>query len=217
LTQAGGKLQPDLAREFAQICRDKGIRFFIMYGAAEATARMSYLPPEHSVEKPDSIGFAIPGGAFDIVNDEGSTVEEDCVTGELIYRGENVTMGYAASRGDLARSDDNEGVLRTGDIARRDAEGFYYIVGRKSRFLKVFGNRLNLEDLEHRLSSIGIECACAGEDDKLRVYVTSDTDCARGGAAIQEWTGLHHSAFSFIAIDKIPRTEAGKIEYSQLP
>ncbi len=217
LTQAGGKLGLDLAREFSAICYDKGIKFFIMYGAAEATARMSYLPPERAVEKPDSIGIAIPGGSFEIVDEHGSTIEQEDIAGELLYRGANVTMGYATSRDDLVRGDDKGGVLRTGDIARRDADGFYYIVGRKSRFIKIFGNRVNLEDIEQYLRKLGIDNACAGEDDKLRVFVTSDGDGVRAAAAVQELTGLHHSAFAFVIIDKIPRTEAGKIIYSNLP
>jgi acyl-coenzyme A synthetase/AMP-(fatty) acid ligase len=217
LTQAGGKLPVELATEFAGLCRDKGIRFFIMYGAAEATARMSYLPPEHSVEKAGSIGYPIPGGSFTIVDENGNDVNGDGGVGELVYRGANVTMGYATSREDLARGDENAGVLHTGDIARRDADGFYYIVGRKSRFIKIFGNRVGLEDIEHQLRALGIDCACAGRDDKLRIFVVRQEDCATASVAVRDLTGLHHSAFSVTVLDKIPRNEVGKIVYSELP
>jgi acyl-coenzyme A synthetase/AMP-(fatty) acid ligase len=216
LTQAGGKLGADLAQEFASICRDKQMKFFIMYGAAEATARMSYLPPELALEKPGSIGRPIPGGAFAVVDEENNEIGEAGVSGELLYRGDNVTMGYATCQDDLARGDDNRGVLRTGDIAQRDADGFYYIVGRKSRFLKIFGNRVNLEDVEQHLRKQGIDNACTGEDDKVRIFVTKQSDVAEAEAAVQQLTGLHHSAFSIVAIAEIPRTEFGKIVYSAL-
>ena len=217
MTQAGGKLRPDLVSEFAAACGDKGIRFYVMYGAAEATARMSYLPPGEAMKRPDSIGIAIPGGTFFLVDDQGSPIDKDGVAGELVYRGDNVTMGYATCRDDLALGDRNSGTLKTGDIARRDAEGFYYIVGRKSRFIKIFGNRVNLEDLEHQLQHRGIDCACAGEDDRLRIFVTGEEAGKTAVQAVQELTGLHHSAFSFVVLDKIPRTESGKIIYSLLP
>jgi long-chain acyl-CoA synthetase len=216
LVQAGGKLAPELVKEFALICREKSIKFYVMYGAAEATARMSYLPPELAVEKPDSIGIPIPGGAFSLIDENGDAIDADGVAGELVYRGENVSLGYAAGRDDLARGDDNNGVLRTGDIARRDADGFYDIIGRKSRFIKIFGNRVNLADVELHLGKLDIECACAGEDDKLHIFGTRDSDGARAIAAVQELTGLHSSAFVFVAIDKIPRNESGKVLYSQL-
>lgn len=217
MTQAGGKLRPDLVSEFAAICRDKGIRFYVMYGAAEATARMSYLPPDEAVKRPDSIGIAIPGGAFSLIDDQGNPIDKDGVTGELVYRGDNVTMGYATCRADLALGDRNGGTLKTGDVAKRDTDGFYYIVGRKSRFIKIFGNRVNLEDLEQRLQHMGLDCACSGEDDRLRIFVTSEGAGRRAVEAVQELTGFHHSAFSFVVIDKIPRTESGKIIYSLLP
>jgi len=217
LTQAGGKLGAELAREFAITCRDKGIKFFIMYGAAEATARMSYLPPEHAVEKPDSIGIAIPGGTFEITDEQGFPVTKLDVTRELLYLCHNVAMCYASSREDLARRVDNGGLLRTGDIARRGADGFHYIVGRKSRFIKIFGNRVNLEDVEQHLRTLGVDSACAGEDDKMRVFVTSEADNERAAVAVSELTGLHHSAFTFVTIGEIPRNAAGKIIYAALP
>jgi acyl-CoA synthetase (AMP-forming)/AMP-acid ligase II len=217
LCQAGGKLPVDLAREFAGVCAEKAIRFFIMYGAAEATARMSYLPPERSVEKPDSIGIAIPGGTFALIDQHDNTIDGPETVGELVYRGDNVTMGYATCREDLARSDERGGLLKTGDLARRDAEDFYYIVGRKCRFIKIFGNRVNLEDIEHYLRKAGIDNACAGRDDLLKIYVTAETERKAAAAAIQEMTGLHPSAFRVEIVERIPRNDAGKTLYSELP
>jgi acyl-CoA synthetase (AMP-forming)/AMP-acid ligase II len=205
LTQAGGKLHAELVREFAETCLEKGMRFYVMYGAAEATARMSYLPPELAVEKPASIGMAIPGGELWI---------ED---GELCYKGSNVSLGYAESHGDLARGDDRHGVLRTGDLATRDEDGAFYIVGRKSRFIKLFGNRINLDDVEQFIRNQGIDCACSGNDEALRLYISNAADESKALAFAQQLTSLHRSAFRTLVVSQLPRNEAGKVSYAELP
>ncbi len=216
LTQAGGKLAPALVEEFAGIARDRGMRFYVMYGAAEATARMSYLPPERALEKPASIGIPIPGGELWLEDETGQRVEGAGIAGELIFRGPNVALGYATRREDLALGDEWRGVLRTGDLAQRDADGFYQVVGRRSRFLKVFGNRLNLQELETLIEAQGIECACTGEDDRLRIHVVGGANRERVAAFVEERTGLHRSACRVSVVERIPRNEAGKIDYSAL-
>jgi acyl-coenzyme A synthetase/AMP-(fatty) acid ligase len=178
---------------------------------------MSYLPPEVALQKPGSIGKAIPGGEFWIEDDNGSVITQPETTGELIYRGRNVSLGYAQTREDLALGDQRDGVLRTGDLARRDEDGMYYIVGRKSRFLKLFGNRVNLEELEQLIRAHGIECACAGEDDKLRIYITSAARNDEVVLFVEDLTNLRNAGITAVVIEKIPRNEAGKILYSQLP
>ena len=216
LTQAGGKLSPELAREFGEICVQKGIRFFIMYGQTEATARMSYLPSEHAVSKFASIGIAIPGGEFWLEDENGEVISASDTVGELVYKGENVTLGYAMGRMDLAKGDENEGVLRTGDIAKRDPDGFYYIVGRKKRFLKIFGNRINLDEVEQIIKKAGFDCACAGEDDHMRIYTSSTGNHAEIKNVAVRLTSIHPSAFEVVSIERIPRNESGKVLYSKL-
>jgi acyl-CoA synthetase (AMP-forming)/AMP-acid ligase II len=216
LTQAGGKMNPELAKEFATICEQKGVRFFVMYGQTEATARMSYLPNEHAISKAGSMGIAIPGGEFWLEDDGGSVIAESGTVGELVYKGDNVSMGYAESCRDLCKGDENGGVLRTGDMAKRDADGFYYVVGRKKRFLKLFGNRVNLDEVEHLIKGAGYNCACAGEDDRLRVYTSDKENHAAIKHLVAERTGIHSSAFDVICVESIPRNEAGKILYSAL-
>ena len=127
MTQAGGKLNKDIAKEYIEFAQSKGKRFFVMYGQTEATARMSYLPLEHALDKYASIGIAIPRGKFSLIDVNGNAIEEADVDGELIYEGPNVSLGYAECRADLAKGDENHGVLHTGDVARRDADGYYYI------------------------------------------------------------------------------------------
>lgn len=216
ITQAGGKLSKDLVAEFSKICADKGIKMIIMYGQTEATARMAYLPWEYIEAKSGSMGIAIPGGELLLVDDNNNVIKENNVTGELVYKGDNVTLGYAENCYDLARNDDNKGVLYTGDMATRDKDGFYYIVGRKKRFLKIFGNRVNLDEVEGILKSNGYECVCAGVDDKLKIYVTNMEQEKTILSFICKKIGLNQSGFSVTYIKEIPRNEAGKVLYSAL-
>jgi long-chain acyl-CoA synthetase len=218
LTQAGGRMLPELTRDFAGDCERRGIRFFTMYGQAEATARMSYLPHAKAVEKAGSIGQAIPGGEFWLEDDAGRKMEGPTGSGELVYRGKNVCMGYAEGWSDLGRGDELGGVLRTGDLARRDAEGDYYIIGRKKRFLKMFGHRINLQDVEDFLSASGYETACAGSDDHLEVYVARPADPSL--KIIKEKLvaelKIAPGAVRVFGVSELPRNEAGKIQYTQL-
>ncbi|MEI6813885.1 MAG: AMP-binding protein [bacterium] len=217
ITQAGGKLSPALAREFATVCEAKGIRFVVMYGQSEATARMSYLPSERAIDKAGSIGIAIPEGMFWLEDASGQPVTAADTEGELVYRGPNVSLGYSGSRADLAKGDENKGTLRTGDLATRDADGFYYITGRKKRFLKLFGNRVNLDDVERLLSDMGHACACAGRDDHLVIYATGDVDTIALRASISAQMSIHPSAVTVRTIAQLPRSESGKLLYSALP
>jgi acyl-coenzyme A synthetase/AMP-(fatty) acid ligase len=216
LTQAGGKLGAASAAEFAGVCEAKGIKFITMYGQTEATARMAYLPWEYAHTKAGSIGIAIPGGRFWLVDDAGRIVEAAEAVGELYYEGGNVSLGYAMGCADLNKGDENQGVLATGDLAKRDREGFYYIIGRKKRFLKLFGNRINLDEAESLLRASGYDCACTGTDDKLAIYVTREGQEAQILKAISERTKINPHGFAVVHIDKIPRNEQGKIIYAAL-
>ena len=216
ITQAGGHLSAELVKEFEDICKQKGIKFIVMYGQTEATARMAYMPWDKLEGRENSIGIAIPGGEFFLIDDNGAVIDQPDVPGELCYRGPNVSLGYATCREELANGDDNGGVLHTGDVAKRDAEGFYYIVGRKKRFLKIFGNRVNLDEVQTLLLKRGIEAACVGKDDAMKVYVVTGTDCNAVRQLLAELTHLNLSAFTVLNIDAIPRNDAGKILYSKL-
>ena len=218
MTQAGGKLSPELHQNFAKYAETTGKKFVVMYGQTEATARMSYLPAEKSLEKYGSIGIAIPGGEFNLINVCGDEIAEPDIVGELVYKGANVTLGYAESGEDLAKGDERGGVLITGDMAKSDVDGYYYIVGRKKRFLKIFGSRVNLDETERLIKSAFPEgdFACGGVDDKMKVFITVaglEHDVIKH---LTEKTGFNHAAFEIVVIDKIPRSESGKILYSEL-
>ncbi len=218
-TQAGGKLPPELHKEFALYAKEKDKHFVVMYGQTEATARMAYLPYDKSLEKYGSMGIAIPGGRFELIDVQGNVIEKPDEVGELVYYGDNVTLGYAEKPEDLLIGDERKGRLVTGDMAKRDKDGYYYIVGRKKRFLKIFGNRVNLDECERMLKTefSQAECACGGVDDKLCIYHTKGIDGKEMERFLSEKTGLHPSAFTSMLVEFIPKNEAGKVLYKELP
>jgi acyl-CoA synthetase (AMP-forming)/AMP-acid ligase II len=217
ISQAGGRLEPELARELAEICSSRGIRFFMMYGQTEATARMAFLPPELASSQAGSIGRAIPGGELWIEDEGGNRVGAPDVVGELVYRGPNVCLGYATGRADLERGDENGGVLRTGDLARRATDGLYFLVGRKSRFAKVFGQRISLDEVEGLCERLGHECACLGAEDLLKIFTTSgESRAAELRGELSRIMRIHPSALRLVSVESIPRSGAGKILYGEL-
>ena len=218
MTQAGGKLTPELHKEFAEFAASSGRQFIVMYGQTEATARMGYLPAEYSVSKAGSMGIAIPGGRLSIIDDSGKEITNAEESGELVYEGDNVTLGYAECREDLIKGDERNGVLETGDIAKRDEEGFYYIVGRKKRFLKVFGNRINLDEVDRLIKAAfdNIDCATSGVDDNLYVFITEEGLADDIKKFVTNKTGLNHVAVNVRCIDEIPKNDSGKVQYTEL-
>lgn len=215
LTQAGGRMAPELVQEFAEMCAASGRRLIVMYGQTEATARIACLPWDEARRRPGSIGRPLPGGRLWIEDDDGNVIDEAGAVGELIHGGANVCLGYAAAAADLARGDDNGGVLRTGDLAMRDEDGFFHIVGRRKRFLKLFGNRVNLDELEEMLAAEGVQCACAGSDDALIVYAAGgDADAVK--AVLSTRTGLTSAMVRVVLVPAIPRQESGKVDYGAL-
>ncbi len=218
LTQAGGKLAPVLHEKFAKWAQENNKKFVVMYGQTEATARMSYLPPEKAVEKYGSMGIAIPGGKFSLIDVNGIDITEPETVGELVYEGDNVTLGYAENGTDLKKGDERGGKLVTGDMAKFDKDGFFYIVGRKKRFLKIFGNRVNLDETERMIKSnfSNIDCACCGKDDMMSIFLTDSVYNERVLNFMTLKTGLNRAAFKIHDIDEIPKNEAGKTLYKEL-
>lgn len=216
LTQAGGRLPAADVGRIAAWSRERGVRFFVMYGQTEATARMSYLPCEQAVEKSESVGIAIPGGRFTLLDEDGREIVIPDQVGELVYHGPNVSLGYATAAEDLALGDLNHGRLSTGDMARWDADGYVYITGRLKRFIKVTGNRIGLDDVESRLQAAGLAAICGGRDDLLCIATTDPRAVEEIRAVIGARLGLHHSLYRVLVVPAIPRNGAGKILYADL-
>lgn len=212
ITQGGGKLTPEMWQTLAQYAHDKGKKFIATYGQSECTARMAYLPAELAMTKECSIGIAEPGGQLSIVDNDGNETFDGDATGEMVYRGENVTLGYATCQEDLLKGDENHGIMHTGDLAHRDSDGCYFIIGRLKRFLKIFGLRIGLDEVENLIKSeYKIDCYCKGNDEKLIVLVTDNSVKDKLPAFIEEKTHLFHKNIEVQVVDAILRNEAGKV------
>ena len=212
ITQGGGKLTEAMWNTLAEYARDKGKQFIATYGQSECTARMAYLPAEMALDKVCSIGIAEPGGQLSIVDENGNETFEGEAQGEMVYRGENVTLGYATCREDLLKGDENHGVIHTGDLARRDGDGCYFIMGRLKRFLKIYGLRIGLDEVERMIKEeFKIDCYCKGDDEKLIVLVTDPKLQEILPHFIESKTHLFHQRIEIHVVKEILRNEAGKV------
>jgi acyl-CoA synthetase (AMP-forming)/AMP-acid ligase II len=209
ITQAGGRMPPDRVHRFAEIASAAGFELFVMYGATEATARMSYLPPELALSRPNTIGRPIPGGSFTI-EPLDSWADDD--VGELVYRGPNVMMGYAHGVADLQLGKTVE-TLRTGDIARVCPDGLYEVVGRNSRFMKMYGLRIDLGQVEAALRDRGMRSFCASDDDALVVAVAGKHDDRDVQRAAADAAGVPAGAVRAVSVDELPLLPSGKPDY----
>ncbi len=214
MTQAGGALKPELIQAFHAKAQGAGRRFFVMYGQTEATARIAYVPSDRLGGKIGAIGIAIPGGELTLSAVEGSEQQE------LVYRGPNVMMGYAQGAADLALGDQLGGTLRTGDLAEVDRDGFFRLTGRLSRFAKLFGRRVSLEDVERELESRFAVRAAATEAadaaDRLVLHVAGAVGEAEVLRHLAAWLGVPPISLRYRALEQLPMTASGKKDYRAL-
>ncbi|MDR7160052.1 AMP-binding protein [Arthrobacter sp. BE255] len=206
VTQAGGRLEPGTVTRYAEHGRSRGWELFVMYGQTEATARMAYLPPHLAAAHPGAIGVPVPGGSFRI---EAVPGLDD---GELVYSGPNVMLGYAETPADFAAGR-TVTELRTGDLARRNAAGLYEVVGRRSRFVKIVGLRIDLGQVEKMLHGMGLQAACAGTDRKLVAAVEGSHDTRLLAKMLAQDLGLPRAAVEVHAVGELPRLGTGKTDY----
>jgi len=208
ITQAGGRMPPERVRRFAELGRQQGWDLFVMYGATEATARMAYLRPELASSHPAAIGRPIPGGAFTI-EPRGDSDDDD--VGELVYRGPNVMMGYAHRPADLTLGKTVD-ALHTGDIARRGCDGLYEVIGRSSRFVKMYGLRIDLQRVEATLSDHGVTAFCTDVDDRLAVAAAGHDEAEIQHVAAAA-AGVPASAVRAVTVAELPMLPSGKPDY----
>lgn len=207
LTQAGGALDISLVKQFGKYAEKSGKRFFVMYGQTEASPRISYVPSEKILKKAGSIGIAIPGGSLKI----------DEKTSELIYEGPNVMMGYIEKYEDLSKGDDCKGILYTGDTATRDTDGYFTLTGRIKRFVKLYGIRINLDDVEKKIQSIVCSpVVCSGDDKKMLVLLENGNYVEKVKEIIVSFYKVHESAFIIKVVKSIPHMPSGKIDYENI-
>lgn len=213
LTVAGGAMEPGQVRRWTGRMAERDGRFIVMYGQTEATARIAWLPMERGQSHPDAIGSAIPGGHLSLRDAAGTEIETPVAEGELIYRGPNVMMGYAEDHHDLHRGPDIA-ALATGDLARRDAEGLYWITGRLARMSKIAGLRIGHDALERALGADEIDAAVWGDDRKILIATRSPEPDVIERAA--RHAGIARSHFEVLRCAEFPRLPSGKIDYPAL-
>ncbi|GMQ63943.1 AMP-binding protein [Vallitalea maricola] len=215
-TQAGGKLRGEMVAEYAKYSREHNIKFIVMYGQTEATARISYLPPEYNLSKNKSIGIAIPDGKLYLKDDEGKVITKPREEGTLYYEGANVMLGYAYNRMDLAKGDEYKGCLNTRDLAYFDEDGYFYIVGRSSRFIKILGKRMNLDEIEQHLKQEGFDCVCGGGDDLLLIAVTDMRISQQIKKKIIKKFKIDYECVDIFKVEEIKKNPSGKICYKEI-
>ena len=142
-------------------------QIYIMYGATEASARLTYLEPDRFTEKIESIGKAIPGVTIKVLDDKGKVVPAGEI-GEIIGSGPNIMKGYWKDEQATACALKNN-CYHTGDLGYQDQEGFLFLTGRKDNLLKVGGHRINPQEIEEALmnTELIIEAVVLGIPDKL--------------------------------------------------
>jgi acyl-CoA synthetase (AMP-forming)/AMP-acid ligase II len=211
LTQAGGRMHPETIRWAREAFGPAEL--FVMYGQTEATARIAYVPPERLGEKPGSIGIPIPDGALSLAPVEDAEHEE------LVYRGPNVMLGYAECADALAAGDELRGTLRTGDLARCDDEGFFYLTGRLSRIAKLFGRRISLEDVEKELEAhFPLQAAATESDGRLLVHAAARDalDLPAVQRHLAQQLAVPPPSIRVVQLAELPRTASGKKDYGAL-
>lgn len=217
LSEGGGKLTDARFAQLAEYAQRTGKRFIASFGTTETSARMACLPAELALTKTGSIGRAIPEGELFLIGSDGTVLSDPVAEGEMCYKGPNVTMGYAVCKEDLLKDDEFNGVYHTGDLAKRDEDGCYFVTGRLSRFLKLLSYRVSLDQSERLIQQeFGIECACSGTDQRMNVYITDENRKADVLEFIAEKTNLYKTLFKVFVVDKIIRNDSGKIRYKEM-
>ena len=223
VTQAGAPMSPAVAVELKKVFPD--VKIFIMYGQTEASARLSYLPPEDLERKPGSVGIAIPGVELELLDKDGKPVPRG-ERGEIVARGDNIMSGY------WKRPDETDSVLRstglwTGDLAWQDDDGYFYIVSRKSDIIKSGSHRIGPQEIEDvimehpavsEVAVIGIPDEILDERIKACVVLKPQVQCTEKElrkhcrAILPAYKVPHVIEFH----QALPKTSTGKIKRAAL-
>ena len=223
VTQAGGAMSPAMIKEFIDLLPD--IRFYVMYGQTEATARLSYLDPVYINDKMGSIGKAIPGVELAVLNEAGLKVKPGEI-GEITAKGRNIMSGYWNSPAETDFVLKN-GILYTGDLARVDEDGFLYVVSRKKDMIKSGANRISpfeIEDVVCQLKGV-LECAAVGVPDEIlgeaiRLCVVRTEDAVILDQDILAFCKQNLAVYKMpkqiVILGSLPKTSSGKIKREEL-
>ena len=206
LSISGGALGPAMRRKYAEWARGEGKEFCEIYGQTETLAYMAKIATSEHPDRVGSIGRASSGGRFSLKEN-----------GELVYHGAIVAMGYAFDGDDLAKGDEWKGVRETGDMATIDADGYVTLTGRASRFVKIFGNRVSLQEVENIMKDAfpGAGCAASGADNDLHVFVAG-ISCDEAERLLVEKLHFNATVMKVHVLAEIPLNANGKTDYQKL-
>ena len=212
ITQAGGKLNLETLKYFAEKRKKLKIKFYVMYGQTEAGPRISVLKDGFLEKKIESVGKPIGENQLWIEDENNKIIKQSNIVGNLFCKGKNVMLGYALNLNDLKRNKVGN-VINTGDIAYRDKDGFYYIVGRSKRIVKPFGLRVDLTELESYLKNKKFyNCVCIGNDKKINIYSKYSNHSEMKNLVFSKLS-LKKDMLNFLDDNEIPRDKNGKINY----
>jgi acyl-CoA synthetase (AMP-forming)/AMP-acid ligase II len=215
LMQAGGRMRPEMIKDFAAKMSARSGRLYVMYGQTEASPRITTLPAEEALSNLGSVGPALPGGRLEIRDEKGGHLPSGAI-GEVVYFGPNVMMGYATSRAELAHGYQLKDGLHTGDLGYLDDRGYLTLSGRANRFAKVHGIRVSLDEVERMLSGYGTSAAVEAGENKVAVVVLQAKDTKVIHAELVERLRLPPSAIIVQAADMLPIKANGKIDYAKI-
>ncbi|WP_321781828.1 AMP-binding protein [Paraburkholderia sp. J94] len=222
LTQSGSRMRAELAELVAGDMERVGGRFHLMYGQTEATARMAVLPADQLHARSASVGLAVPGARLTIRTEDGVDTQAPDISGEVIFHGPSVMMGYADDAAALSLGDEHHGVLQTGDIGHFDTHGYLFLEGRLKRMAKIFGLRINLDAVERFASEAGAPGASAAvsrDDDAIVLWCEGEPDPARLdrlARSVAERLRLNRRGVEARAIEHLPVLSNGKVDYRML-
>ena len=223
LTQAGGAMSRDMKQKLLEWIYDRrhqGIttHLAVMYGQTEATARMSTFFLDQHPDKLDSVGRAVPGGAFQIKNGDHTGA------GDIYYRGANVCLGYVMERADLSGNAaiwrQSAGLLDTGDVGRLDEEGYLYITGRKKRFIKCNGVRISLDELERSIENrwkVPVVCIAKVSNEQLTLFIRTEDFGNLDRVELEGYLrqlGITKGQCQVRKVREFPYCDNGKIDYA---
>ncbi len=220
LQQAGGKLPEPFLRELLEAL--PGVQLFVMYGQTEATARLSYLPPQRLADKLGSIGQGLPSTILEVVDESGVPVEPGSgAVGEVVATGDNITTGYWRDPDTTARYFDG-GRLRTRDLATVDEDGFIFIVDRARDFIKSMGNRISPKEIEDVIAELPqvVEVAVIGVPDEIwgeavRAVVVPASNDGLDESVVTAHCNARLPNYKMPSqveiVDRLPKNEAGKV------